>query len=85
MISANNEYIQPGHYLAIRLALQWGVFEALGDVGETEVSCKQIAEGAGADARLVGMYASSLLSFQGLFQDTYHQQLEDSSYILYMR
>ena len=53
------ECIQPGHYLAIRLALQWGVFEALGDVGEKEMSCKQIAEGAGADVRLVGMYTSS--------------------------
>ena len=54
-----NGCIQPGHYLAIRLALQWGVFEALGDVGEKGVSCEQIAEGAGADARLVGMYALS--------------------------
>ena len=53
------ECIQPGHYLAVRLALQWGVFEALGDVGEKEMSCEQIAEGAGADPRLVGMYVSS--------------------------
>jgi len=58
------ECIQPGHYLAIRLALQWGVFEALSDVGEKGVSCEQIAEGAGADARLVGMYVSSR-TFEG--------------------
>ncbi|KAH6865468.1 S-adenosyl-L-methionine-dependent methyltransferase [Alternaria rosae] len=51
---------EPGHYLAIRLALQWGVFEALGDVGEKEVSCKQIAEGAGADARLVARFLRHL-------------------------
>ncbi|KAI4669702.1 uncharacterized protein J4E88_009985 [Alternaria novae-zelandiae] len=51
---------EPGHYLAIRLALQWGVFEALGDVGEKGVSCKQIAEGAGADARLVARFLRHL-------------------------
>ena len=31
----------------------------MGDVGEKGVSCERIAEGAGADARLVGMYALS--------------------------
>ncbi|KAI4906031.1 hypothetical protein J4E90_010946 [Alternaria incomplexa] len=51
---------EPGHYLAIRLALQWGVFEALGDVGEKGVSCEQIAEGAGADARLVARFLRHL-------------------------
>ncbi|KAI4643340.1 uncharacterized protein J4E79_011281 [Alternaria viburni] len=51
---------EPGHYLAIRLALQWGVFEALGDVGEKEVSCERIAEGAGADARLVARFLRHL-------------------------
>jgi hypothetical protein len=60
--SANVRCYQPGNYLAIRLAVQWGVFEVLGDVGEKGVSSKQIAEGAGADPRLVGMYASSRTS-----------------------
>ncbi|KAI4638577.1 hypothetical protein J4E93_009877 [Alternaria ventricosa] len=51
---------ESGHYLAIRLALQWGVFEALGDVGEKGVSCERIAEGAGADARLVARFLRHL-------------------------
>jgi hypothetical protein len=60
--SANGRCDQPGNYLAIRLAVQWGVFDVLGDVEEKGLSSKQIAEGAGADPRLVGIYASSRTS-----------------------
>lgn len=42
--------------MAIRLAIQWGVFEALGDVGGSGKTSKQLAEGAGADERLVGEF-----------------------------
>jgi hypothetical protein len=45
---------KPGHYLGVRLAIQWGVFEALGDVGEPGKTSTQLAESAGADPRLVG-------------------------------
>jgi hypothetical protein len=40
--------------MAIRLAIQWGVFDALGDVGEAGKTSKQLADMAGADERLVG-------------------------------
>ena len=40
--------------MAIRLAIQWGVFDALGDVGEAGKTSKELAERAGADERLVG-------------------------------
>jgi hypothetical protein len=45
---------KPGHYLGVRLAIQWGVFDALGDVGDPGKTSAQLAEGAGADQRLVG-------------------------------
>jgi hypothetical protein len=40
--------------MAVRLAIQWGVFDALGDVGAPEKTSTQLAENAGADPRLVG-------------------------------
>ncbi|KAF2820202.1 S-adenosyl-L-methionine-dependent methyltransferase [Ophiobolus disseminans] len=51
---------QPGHYLAIRLAIQWGVFEALGDVGESKKTTTQLAESAQADPRLVARFLRHL-------------------------
>jgi hypothetical protein len=45
---------KPGHYLGVRLGIQWGVFEALGDVGEPGKTIAQLAGSAGADQRLVG-------------------------------
>ncbi|KAG9187178.1 hypothetical protein G6011_05049 [Alternaria panax] len=56
-----NEGRQPGHYLAIRLAIQWGSFEALGDVGEKGKTSAQLAEGTRADPRLVGWKVPSFL------------------------
>jgi len=55
-VGADNKCNQPGHYLAIRLAIQWGVFDALGDVGEPGKTSTQLAESAGADPRLVGKF-----------------------------
>lgn len=46
--------VQPGHYLAVRLAIQWGVFDVLGDVGAEPKTSTQLAEVSGADPRLVG-------------------------------
>lgn len=54
MTSANSQGNQPGHYLAIRLGIQWGIFEALGCDGDEGKSSVQLAEGTGADVRLVG-------------------------------
>ncbi|KAH8731888.1 S-adenosyl-L-methionine-dependent methyltransferase [Phaeosphaeriaceae sp. PMI808] len=51
---------QPGHYLAIRLAIQWGIFEALGDAGEPGKTSSQLAESAGADQRLVARFLRHL-------------------------
>ncbi|KAH7093500.1 S-adenosyl-L-methionine-dependent methyltransferase [Paraphoma chrysanthemicola] len=51
---------QPGHYLAIRLAIQWGVFDELGDVGASGKTSKELAEKAGADQRLVARFLRHL-------------------------
>ena len=47
---------QPGLYLAIRLGVQWQVFDTLGDVGAEPKTSTQLAEASGADPRLVGMF-----------------------------
>ncbi|KAH7385554.1 S-adenosyl-L-methionine-dependent methyltransferase [Phaeosphaeria sp. MPI-PUGE-AT-0046c] len=60
---------QPGHYLAIRLALQWGVFDALGDVGEPGKTSAQLAESAGADQRLVARFLRHLAA-NGTLRET---------------
>ncbi|KAH7082793.1 S-adenosyl-L-methionine-dependent methyltransferase [Paraphoma chrysanthemicola] len=51
---------QPGHYLAIRLAIQWGVFDELGDVGASGKTSNELAEKAGADQRLVARFLRHL-------------------------
>ncbi|KAF1850462.1 S-adenosyl-L-methionine-dependent methyltransferase [Cucurbitaria berberidis CBS 394.84] len=51
---------EPSHYLGIRLAIQWGVFDALGDVGEPGKSSAQLAENTGADPRLVARFLRHL-------------------------
>jgi hypothetical protein len=42
--------------VAIRLGIEWKVFDALGDVGEPGKTSTQLAENAGADPRLVGKF-----------------------------
>jgi hypothetical protein len=41
----------------VRVAIQWGVFDALGDVGAEGKTSTQLAESAGADPKLVGKLA----------------------------
>ncbi|OAL03100.1 S-adenosyl-L-methionine-dependent methyltransferase [Phaeosphaeriaceae sp. SRC1lsM3a] len=60
---------QPGHYLGIRLAIQWGVFDALGDVGEPGKTSAQLAESAGADQRLVARFLRHLAA-NGTLRET---------------
>ncbi|KAH4253204.1 hypothetical protein HBI26_058760 [Parastagonospora nodorum] len=60
---------QPGHYMAIRLAIQWGVFDALGDVGEAGKTSKELAERAGADERLVARFLRHLAA-NGTIRET---------------
>ncbi|KAF2846797.1 S-adenosyl-L-methionine-dependent methyltransferase [Plenodomus tracheiphilus IPT5] len=60
---------EPGHYLAIRLAIQWGVFDALGEVGSPGKTSKQLAEGAGADPQLVARFLRHLCA-NGTIRET---------------
>ena len=78
-ISAKDECDQPGNYLAIRLAIQWGVFEALGDVGDKGKTSFQLAEGAGADVRLVGTYAF-IANVMGRPRNRHQREFEGRSY-----
>jgi hypothetical protein len=78
-ISAKDECGQPGHYLAIRLAIQWGVFEALSDVGDKGKTSVQLAEGAGADVRLVGTYAF-IANVMGRPRNRHQREFESGSY-----
>ncbi|KAF1915254.1 S-adenosyl-L-methionine-dependent methyltransferase [Ampelomyces quisqualis] len=60
---------QPGHYLAIRLAIQWGVFDYLGGVGEPGKTSTQLAGNAGADQRLVARFLRHLAA-NGTIRET---------------
>ncbi|CAN9089438.1 unnamed protein product [Alternaria alternata] len=50
----------PGHYLAVRLGIQWGIFETLGCHGDEGKSSVQLAEGTGVDVRLVARFLRHL-------------------------
>ncbi|KAF2026060.1 S-adenosyl-L-methionine-dependent methyltransferase [Setomelanomma holmii] len=60
---------QPGHYLAIRLAIQWGVFDTLGDVGQPGKTSTQLADNVGADVRLVARFLRHLAA-NGTLRET---------------
>ncbi|CAO2653287.1 Nn.00g026980.m01.CDS01 [Neocucurbitaria sp. VM-36] len=74
---------EPGHYLAIRLAIQWGVFDALGNVGEPGKSSTQLAESAKADPRLVARFLRHLAAngtIREVDLDTYASTRVSASY-----